>query len=134
MDEERGPAQYARDVAGQVARDGVGLPGRASRDPGARRLRVLGRIRDRAVLSQRTRADDLRGDDPDPQADAGGARARLPAPERAGRRRLTALLLGTGAVAGPCLRTSGPSRSGNGGRSALPAPRTWRCASSGTRT
>ena len=37
-----------------------------------------GRVRDRALLPQRARADHLRGHDADPQDDAGRARARLP--------------------------------------------------------
>ena len=54
----------------------------APRDPGARRVRLLGGVRDRALLPQRARADHLRGHDADPQDDAGRARARLPQPER----------------------------------------------------
>ena len=86
VDEEPGRAQHARDVAGEVARDRVGVQGRAPRDPGARLVRLLGRVRDRALLPQRARADHLRGHDADPQADAGRARARLPEPERPHRR------------------------------------------------
>ena len=44
------------------------------------------RDRDRALLPQRPGADHLRGHDADPQADAGRARARLPAAERQERR------------------------------------------------
>ena len=44
------------------------------------------RVRDRAVLPQRARADHLRGHDADPQDDAGRARTRLPAAERPRRR------------------------------------------------
>src|SRR5512142_1642906 len=99
VDEERGPPQPARDLARQVARDRVGLRGRAPRDPGARLLRLLGRVRDRALLPQRARADHLRGHDADPQDDAGRARARLPGAERARRRRLAALLVGARARA-----------------------------------
>ena len=40
-----------------------------------------GRVPGRALLPQRARADHLRGDDPDPQADAGRARAGLPEDE-----------------------------------------------------
>ena len=105
VDEERGPAEHARDVTREVARDRVGVQGGAPRDPGARRLRLLGGVRHRAVLPQRAGADHLRGHDADPQDDAGRARARLPA-ERAGRRRLAAGLVGAGAVGcpsrGPC--------------------------------
>ena len=63
-------------------------------------VRLQRRVRDRAVFPQRARADHLRGDDPDPQDDAGRARPRLPAAERAARRGLPALLLGSGALAG----------------------------------
>ena len=72
----------ARDVAGQVACDRVGVRGRAPRGAGLRLVRLLGRGRDRAVLPQRARADHLRGHDADPQAAAGGARARLSEDER----------------------------------------------------
>ena len=96
VDEEPGRAEHARDVTGQVARDRVGVPGGAPRDPGARRVRLLGRVRDRALLPQRAGADHLRGHDADPQADAGRARARLPAAERR-RRRLADGRLGAGA-------------------------------------
>ena len=82
VDEERGQAQHARDVTREVARDRVGVRGGAPRDPGVRLVRLLRRVRDRAVLPQRARADHLRGHDADPQDDAGRARARLPAPER----------------------------------------------------
>ena len=57
------------------------------------------RVRDRALLPQRARADHLRGHDADPQDDAGRARARLPQPERPRRRDLPALLVGAGALA-----------------------------------
>ena len=82
VDEERGQAEHARDLTGEVARDRVGLRGGAPRDPGARLVRLLGRVRDRALLPQRARPDHLRGHDADPQDDAGRARARLPPPER----------------------------------------------------
>ena len=82
MDEERGPAEHARDLTGEVARDRIGLQSRAPRDPGARRLRLLGRVRHRALLPQRPSADHLRRHHPDPQDDAGRARTRLPQPER----------------------------------------------------
>ena len=81
-------AEHARDLTGEVARDRVGLRGGAPRDPGARRVRLLGRVRDRALLPQRAGADHLRGHDADPQDDAGRARARVPEPERPRRRRL----------------------------------------------
>ena len=57
------------------------------------------RVRHRAVLPQRARADHLRGHDADPQDDAGGARARVPPPERPRRRGLADLLVGAGALA-----------------------------------
>ena len=60
----------------------------ASGDPGARRVRVLGGVRDRAVLPQRSGADHLRGHDAGAQDDAGGARARLSRAERPRRRGL----------------------------------------------
>ena len=41
VDEERGQAQHARDVAREVARNGVGVRGRAPRDPGLRLVRLL---------------------------------------------------------------------------------------------
>ena len=72
----------------QVACDRVGLQGRPPRHPGARCLRLLGGVRDRAILPQRPRAHHLRGHDADSQDDAGRARARMAQPERAGRRRL----------------------------------------------
>ena len=74
-----------------------GVPRCAPGDPGARRLRVQRRVRDRALLPQRAGADHLRGHDADPQADAGRARARLPPAERARRRRLADRVLGAGA-------------------------------------
>src|SRR5689334_3965974 len=79
--------------------------GGASRDPGARRIRLLGRIRDRALLPQRARADHLRGHDADPQADAGRARARLPQAERR-RRRLADRGLGARARADAVVATA----------------------------
>ena len=82
VDEERGPALDPRDLAREVARDRVGVRGGAPRDPGLRLVRLQRRVRDRAVLPQRAGADHLRGHDADPQADAGRARARLPAAER----------------------------------------------------
>ena len=93
--------EHARDVTREVARDRVGVQGGAPRDPGARRLRLLGGVRHRAVLPQRAGADHLRGHDADPQDDAGRARTRLPEAERAGRRRLAAGLVGAGAVGCP---------------------------------
>src|SRR5262249_51570773 len=57
-------------------------------------VRLRGRDGDRALLPQRARADHLRGHDPDPQADAGRTRARLPRPERARRGRVGAVALG----------------------------------------
>ena len=78
MDEGPGPALDARDLTRQVARDGVGVRGRASRDPGVRLLRLPRGVRDRALLPERARADHLRGHDADPQDDAGRARLRLP--------------------------------------------------------
>ena len=96
-----GQALDAGDVAREVARDRVRLRGRPPRGAGLRLLRLQRRGRDRALLPQRPRADHLRGNDPDPQADAGRARARVPPPERGGRRGLTSLLLGAGARAGP---------------------------------
>ena len=80
---EQGRSEHARDEPGQVARDRARLPGRAPRDPGPRRLRLLRRVRHRALLPKRPRPDHLRGHDADPQDDAGRARARLPEPERA---------------------------------------------------
>ena len=78
VDEGPGHAEHARDVTGEVARDGVRVPRGAPGDPGARRLRLFGGVRDRALLPQRARADHLRRHDADPQDDAGRARARLP--------------------------------------------------------
>ena len=71
VDEEPGQAQHARDVSGEVACDGVRVRGGAPRDSGVRLVRLLGRVRHRAVLPQRARADHLRGHDADPQDDAG---------------------------------------------------------------
>ena len=79
-----GQALDAGDVAREMACDRVGLRGGPPRDPGVRLVRLQRRVRDRAVFPQRARADHLRGDDPDPQADAGRARPRLPQPERRG--------------------------------------------------
>ena len=76
----------------------IGVPCRASRDPGARRVRLLGGVRDRALLPQRARADHLRRHDADPQDDAGRACARLPAASTAADGDVSpALLVGTGA-------------------------------------
>ena len=97
---DRGSPLDARDVAREVARDRVGLRGRAPRDPGLRLVRLQRRGRDRAVFPQRAGADHLRGHDADPQDDAGRARARLPEAERLERRGLAALLVGAGPLAG----------------------------------
>src|SRR5207253_5150092 len=70
----------------------VGLPGSALGNSGARRLRVLGGVRHRALFPQRTRPDHLRGHDADPQDDAGRACTRSPEPERSKRRRFAALV------------------------------------------
>src|SRR3954468_3847266 len=120
VDEERGAAFDARDVTREVARDGVGVRGGASRGPGVRLVRLRGGDRDRAVLPERPRADHLRGDDADPQAAAGRARARLPRAERQGRRRLAALRLGAGARSRPPLAPPAALRQVRG-----TVPRTW---------
>ena len=121
---DQGQALDPRDVAREVARDGVGVRGRAPRDPGLRLVRVQRRVRDRALLPERARADHLRGHDPDPQDAAGRARARLPAPERLERRDVPARRVGAGALAG--------ARAGVAGRRPRPRPghRPSRCQSS----
>src|SRR6266545_3515470 len=80
-----------------MARDRVGVRGGASRGAGVRLVRVCVRDRDRALLPQRARADHLRGDDADPQADAGRARAGVSRAERPRRRGVPAVLVGAGA-------------------------------------
>ena len=100
VDEGSGPPLDPRDVAREVARDGVGVRGGAPRGAGVRLVRLQRRGRDRALLPQRARADHLRGHDADPQADAGRARARLPAAERHQRRGVAAVLVGAGALTG----------------------------------
>src|SRR5919108_3652687 len=87
-----------------MARDRIGFSRRAPRDPGARGLRLLGRVRDRALLPERARADHLRGHDADSQDDAGGARARLAQPEWARRRDLTSCVLGSRAHSARVMR------------------------------
>src|SRR5581483_1415131 len=62
-----------------------------------------------AVLPQRPRADHLRGHDPDPQAHAGRARARLPRAERPRRRGVADLLMGARARARPRTRLESPA-------------------------
>src|SRR5207248_64886 len=83
-----------------VAAGGCGVLRGRPRHPGARRVRLLGGVRDRAVFPQRAGADHLRGDDADPQADAGRARARLPGAERPRRRHLAHRVLGFDARSG----------------------------------
>ena len=78
----QGRAEHPRDAASRSGTRPSRRSGGAPRDPGARRVRLLGGVRHRAVLPQRPRADHLRGHDADPQDDAGRARARLPGPER----------------------------------------------------
>ena len=76
--EERGPAQHARDRAGEVVRDG-GLGARRRRrraDP--RRQRLLRRVSGRPLLPQLQGRGHLRRHARDSQADAGRLPARLP--------------------------------------------------------
>ena len=102
------------------------LQGREPRHPGSRRLRLLGRVRDRALLPKRPRAHHLRGHDADPQDDAGRARPRLPPAERARRRHLPARVVGhprcLRARASRGVRLRARSSSLAGGADAQPRP------------
>ena len=78
LDEERGPAQHARDRAGEVVRHRRVGARRGRRRADSRRQRLLRRISGRAVLPELQGRGHLRRHARNPQADAGRLPARLP--------------------------------------------------------
>jgi glutaryl-CoA dehydrogenase (non-decarboxylating) len=84
-----GRYQFVQDMIAEMVRG-------TSRDPGARRVRLLGGVRHRALLQEREGADHLRGHNAGAQDAAGRARARLPAPQWARRRDVADRIVGAG--------------------------------------
>ena len=109
MDEERGPAQHPRDVTAKwhATESAFKAAHLAIQVHGAYGYSAEYGIE--RYFPKRAGADHLRGHNPDPQDDAGRARAGLPKSERAGRRRLAARLWAPALV---CVHRAGPAPTG----------------------